>query len=284
MKEMITALQRLYFLPGQQWHSQHPGADAKPAYAAEGLLTPALMATGLTGEKTIGLNLASADGMARAMVINFKKASDWELAANLYLAVQNDLDLPAPAVSVSGNKGYGLWFSLSESLPVTEAHAFLEALRLKYLPDLPADSLELCPASGMQSVMNLVPSLHMTTGKWSAYIDPSLGSMFMDEPWLEIAPNLGKQADILASLESIRTEDFQKACIALATAALPDAESPVMTHPDPVRAKLNINTPYTDPESFLLAVMNDPSASPRHRISAAKALLPYFRKNVGNPD
>jgi hypothetical protein len=136
----------------------------------------------------------------------------------------------------------------------------------------------------MQSVMNLVPSLHMTTGKWSAYIDPSLGSMFMDEPWLEIAPNLDKQADILASLESIRTEDFQKACIALATAALPDAESPVMTHPDPVRAKLNINTPYTDPESFLLAVMNDPSASPRHRISAAKALLPYFRKNVGNPD
>jgi hypothetical protein len=268
MKEMITALQRLYFLPDQQWHNQKPGTDGEPAYTAEGPLTPAIMATGLAGEKAIALNLVSAEGMTRAMVINFNKASDWDLAAKLYLAVQNDLDLPAPAVSVSGNKGYGIWFSLSEAIPVTRAHAFLDALRLKYLPDLPPDNLDLCPESGRQSVMNLTPSLHMRTGKWSAYIDPSLGSMFMDEPWLEIAPNLDKQADILASLESIKNDDFQKAVIALGTPAPTNTDSP--------RARLNINNEYANPESFLLAVMNDPSARPRHRISAAKALLPYY--------
>lgn len=284
MKEMITALQRLYFLPAQQWLSQVPGADDQSAYATAGLLTPAIMSTGLEGNQTIALDLVDADGMTRAMIVNFERASDWNLAANLYLAVQNDLDLPAPAVSVSGNKGFGLWFSLSESVPAAEAHAFLEALRLKYLPDLPAESLALCPDSGMRSVVNLVPSLHMPTGKWSAYIDPSLGSMFMDEPWLEIAPNLDKQADILTNLESARPEDFQKARSALTTPSTPEADGPATTHSDPVRARLNINTRYTDPESFLLAVMNDPSASPRHRISAAKALLPYFRKNVGSPD
>jgi hypothetical protein len=284
MKEMITALQRLYFLPGQQWHSQKPGADGEPVYAAEGLLTPEVVGAGLAGERAIALNLVSADGMARAMVINFNKASDWELAANLYLAVQNDLNLPAPAVSVSGNKGYGLWFSLSESVPVAEAHAFLDALRLKYLADLPADSLDLCPESGLQSLMNLVPSLHTTTGKWSAYIDPSLGSMFMDEAWLEIAPNLDKQADILAGLESVRNDDFQKAASALRTPAAAQEDSPAVAHADIPRARLNINNEYTDPESFLLAVMNDPSASPRHRISAAKALLPTFRKKTRTPD
>lgn len=284
MKEMITALQRLYFLPDQQWHSQKPGTDGEPAYTAEGPLTPAIMATGLAGEKAIAVDLVSPEGMARAMVINFDKASDWELAANLYLAVQNDLDLPAPAVSVSGNKGYGLWFSLSEAVSSAEAHAFLDALRLRYLPDLPADNLHLCPKKEMQSVMSLVPSLHMTTGKWSAYIDPSLGSMFMDEPWLEIAPNLDKQADILADLESIGKDDFRKALIALGKPATAHEDSPALPQAGTPRARLNIDSKYTDPESFLLAVMNDPSASPRHRISAAKALLPTFRNKTRTPD
>lgn len=35
---------------------------------------------------------------------------------------------------------------------------------------------------------------------------------------------------------------------------------------------------FNDPESFLLAVMNDPSAATLERIRAAEALLPYVGK------
>ncbi len=39
---------------------------------------------------------------------------------------------------------------------------------------------------------------------------------------------------------------------------------------------LNLAGAFTDPKTFLLAVMNDPAACVEHRIDAAKALLPYF--------
>ncbi|MFZ4536937.1 hypothetical protein [Propionivibrio sp.] len=269
MNKLNTELQRLYALHGQQLDDS---AESSP------------------------------DGKARAMVVDFERAADWEQAAKLYLAVQNDLNLPAPAVSVSGLKGYGVWFSLEEPVPVAQARIFLNALRLSYLVDIPAANIGLRPdayepAPAIQAVTNLPPSLNILNGKWSAFIDPSLGSMFIDEPWLEMSPNMAKQAGILAGLESINTEDFQKALILLQTQATAD------THPGlpPVASSaaiqnqsstlcgsgagryeltLNAGKDYSDPESFLLAVMNDPTASAGHRIAAAKALLPYFPKKI----
>lgn len=44
------------------------------------------------------------------------------------------------------------------------------------------------------------------------------------------------------------------------------------------RSRLSVGGNFSDPKSFLLAVMNDPSASASQRIKAAKALLPYFEK------
>ena len=128
MNKLISALQRLYFLQDQQWHSQSLNDGGDLAYAAEGPLTPAIVTKSLAGELTVGLNLVSPAGMARAMVVSFARATDWEQVANLYQAVQDELDLPAPAVSVSGRKGYSLWFSLAEALPLAQIQAFLAAL------------------------------------------------------------------------------------------------------------------------------------------------------------
>ena len=291
MNKLISALQRLYFLQDQQWHSQSLNDGGDLAYAAEGPLTPAIVTKSLAGELTVGLNLVSPAGMARAMVVSFARATDWEQVANLYQAVQDELDLPAPAVSVSGRKGYSLWFSLAEALPLAQIQAFLAALRLKYLADIPLAHLELQPNA--LAIKTLAPARHNTTGKWSAFIDPSMGSMFIVEPGLEMAPILDRQAGMLAGLKSIKTANFQRALSILQTPSELDGE-PAVTLAEaaarlPTKAsrppdladgyrysKLGEGNTYADPRDFLLAVMNDSSVGVKQRIKAAKALLPYF--------
>jgi len=291
MNKLISALQRLYFLQDQQWHSQSLNDGGDLAYAAEGPLTPAIVTKSLAGELTVGLNLVSPAGMARAMVVSFARATDWEQVANLYQAVQDELDLPAPAISVSGRKGYGLWFSLAEALPLAQIQAFLAALRLKYLADIPLAHLELQPNA--LAIKTLAPTRHNATGKWSAFIDPSMGSMFIVEPGLEMAPILDRQAGMLAGLRSIKTANFQRALSILQTPSELDGE-PAVTLAEaaarlPTKAsrppdladgyrysKLGEGNTYADPRDFLLAVMNDSSVGVKQRIKAAKALLPYF--------
>ena len=291
MNKLISALQRLYFLQDQQWHSQSLNDGGDLAYAAEGPLTPAIVTKSLAGELTVGLNLVSPAGMARAMVVSFARATDWEQVANLYQAVQDELDLPAPAVSVSGRKGYSLWFSLAEALPLAQIQAFLAALRLKYLADIPLVHLELQPDA--LAIKTLAPARHNATGKWSAFIDPSMGSMFIVEPGLEMAPILDRQAGMLAGLKSIKAVNFQRALsilqapseldgepavtLAEAAARLPTKASRPPDLADGYRySKLGEGNTYTDPRDFLLALMNDSSVGVKQRIKAAKALLPYF--------
>ena len=299
MNKLISALQRLYFLQDQQWHSQNLNDGGAIVYAAEGPLTPAIVTKSLAGELTVGLNLVSPTGMARAMVVSFARATDWEQVANLYQAVQDELDLPAPAISVSGRKGYGLWFSLAEALPLAQIQAFLAALRLKYLADIPLAHLELQPDA--LAIKTLAPARHNATGKWSAFIDPSMGSMFIVEPGLEMAPILDRQAGMLAGLKSIKTANFQSAlsilqapsgldsepAVALAEGAayLPNQASRPPDLADGYRySKLGEGNPYADPRDFLLAVMNDSSVGVKRRIKAAKALLPYFVGTVSKKE
>jgi len=291
MNKLISALQRLYFLQDQQWHSQSLNDGGDLAYAAEGPLTPAIVTKSLAGELTVGLNLVSPAGMARVMVVSFARATDWEQVANLYQAVQDELDLPAPAVSVSGRKGYSLWFSLAEALPLAQIQAFLAALRLKYLADIPLAHLELQPDA--LAIKTLAPARHNTTGKWSAFIDPSMGSMFIVEPGLEMAPILDRQAGMLAGLKSIKTANFQRALSILQTPSELDGEPALTLAEAAARLPTKVSRPpdladgyrysklgegntYADPRDFLLAVMNDSSVGVKQRIKAAKALLPYF--------
>lgn len=290
MNKLIGELQRLYFLDDQQWHSQVGEAGGCAVFRAEGTLTPAIVAASLAGEFDVALDLVSPAATARVMVMRFARSGDWETVGNLYRAVQDDLELPAPALSVSGRHGYRLWFSLATPVPVAQARCFVEALGRRYLAEIPAAQLDFQPADqpapAGPAVTKLVPALNRATGKWSAFIDPSMGGMFVAEPGLEMAPNPHRQADLLAGLQSIADADFQRvlgqlqADAADAEEAVPAAE-PATDRPGGAarhagrRARLTLDGHYTDPRSFLLAVMNDPSASARQRIKAARALLPY---------
>ncbi|WP_265949074.1 hypothetical protein [Dechloromonas sp. A34] len=280
MNKLMTQLQRLYFLPDQP----------SPARQLDGGTAPASSAEEISEPTNDDLMLVSPDGLARTMVVKFERPGDWEQVAKLYQAVQDELDLPAPTLAISAHQGYRLWLSLAEPAPVALVLRFLEALRRTYLTGIPGEKLELLPASGRPSSVSpaaseLLPALHTATGKWSAFIDPSLGAMFIDEPGLEMAPNMDRQAEILAGAKSIEAAEFQRALKQLETPAEPDTKAaPVaseQTTDQPGEAgrphsTLNVGSHYSDPKSFLLAVMNDPSASAGQRIKAAKALLPYF--------
>jgi hypothetical protein len=283
MNKLITALQRLYFFPDQQACTR--ASDAEDW--RDDLLSAEIVAQSLAGETSVAFPLLSADGMTRTMLIGFDRAGDWPQVAALYQAILEDLDLPAPAVSVSGFKGYQMWFSLAEAIPVAQARDFLDLLRRKYLADVPAGHLRLLPNTDSPATAErvmLAPALNTLNGKWSAFIDPSMGSMFVEGPWLEMAPNLDRQADMLAALKSIAAADFSRALQMLQTPLEPDDLLPV----EPLNpadegastAQLNVGNDYRDPTSFLLAVMNDASASTSQRIKAAKALLPYFPRST----
>lgn len=214
---------------------------------------------------------SAADGSTRCLAIDFARSADWPQAAALCQALADDLDLPAPAVSVSGSAGYRLWLALAEPTPAAEAGRFLAALCGQYLAEVPAGHYRCHPAAGPTAAPRLaveaVPALDAVTGKWSAFIDPGLGEMFVAEAGLDMAPNFDRQADLLAGIQLIAAADFRRALTTL-TAPEPTAEA--------AAAPRHAACHYADPHSFLLAVINDPTASTADRIAAATALLPYF--------
>lgn len=235
--------------------------------------------------------LRGADDGVRVAVVGFQRAADWKYAARLYQEVQAALELPPPAISISGSGEYQLWFSFSEPVPVDQAGAYLRYLRERFLGDMPHGHLELWPDASAASSAELrplipPPALDANSGKWSAFIEPSLGSLFVDEPGLEMAPNEDRQADLLAGLRSIRRDEFLSAFQRLAApSGTTDAASrqgeetrSAGVAPVPPLSGLGLGGGFADPKHFLLALMNDPAARAEHRIEAAKALLPYFQK------
>jgi hypothetical protein len=259
MSKLMTQLQRLYGLPGQ----------------LDALLLPAQLVAGLAERSAVQLNLLSATQTVRTCVLAFKRSSDWPAVAALCQGLQDELALPLPALAIGG--GYQLWFSLAEPIPLSQAQALMQALIGKYLAEVPGKHFACFPGDKANSKIELVPALQADQTRWSAFIDPTLGSMFTDEAWLDMAPSLDKQADMLAGLRSISLADLAEAMALLATPATPQpgmATAPVVPPPE----TLSLAGGYADPHGFLLAVMNDPTVAASHRIEAAKALLPYFDK------
>jgi len=210
---------------------------------------------------------------SRCLCLIFTRASDWPALSELQQAIQHELDLPAPALSVDG-QGFRLWLSLAEAVDVSTGSAFLEALRQRYLADLPASRLQLDP-----NVPATLPPLALAADeRWSAFIDPTMGSMFCDEPWLDLPPNQDQQADLLSRFTSLSTTDFANAHALLLAQNTPstanDAPQPAISTVNPPEMFKTCG-PFADPHSFLLAVINDPGISLAQRIDAAKALLPY---------
>jgi hypothetical protein len=218
-------------------------------------------------------SLIDAHGQVRAMVLELARPASWDALATVWREVQTDLGLPAPAIAVSGVDGFQLWFSLAEPCPASQAIAFLESLRLRYLSDIALERVGMMPTEDASEPLQLrharwVPEQLGESERWSSFVAPDLAPVFADTPWLDIPPSPEGQADLLSRLGSIKQADFQKALERLAPAAV---QSEAQSASGPVGAARTCQ----DPRQFLLDVMNNESVALGLRIDAAKALLPY---------
>ncbi|MGY4827776.1 hypothetical protein ACVNIS_04260 [Sphaerotilaceae bacterium SBD11-9] len=208
--------------------------------------------------------LVGPDGALRALVLEITQPASWEVLSAVWRGVQLDLELPAPAIAVSGTDGLQLWFSLAEPVTVAQGRDFLDALRLRYLPDVAPARLRLWPADGAHAP--LVPAEQPGGGNWSAFVAPDLAPVFADTPWLDTPPNPEGQADLLSHLASITPPAW-----AAAQARL----KPVAPLRETKRSRAGTVNAGLDPKRFLLQVMGDETVELALRIEAAKALLPY---------
>ncbi|MBA5607966.1 hypothetical protein H3H36_21645 [Duganella sp. FT3S] len=188
MQKLISELTRLYLPP-----------DALPAKA---------LARHAAGQSTSPVPLATAAGGTRAIVLPFDQQAgeepglSWPRLCAVANALQTELGLPAPAVSISGH-GYSLWLSLEQVTPLAQVDTFLSRLRQHYLPELDQPGAPV-PAA-------LPPCQHQPSGTWAAFIHPDLGAAFADEPGLAMAPPAAGQAALLEGLHSISPQQFQHA-------------------------------------------------------------------------
>lgn len=213
MQKLISELTRLYLLEGQQYHE--PGGEGDGAARD---LTAAILAQHLRGERTVAIDLVTPQGLVRTLVIGFDGAANgngerhWGLLCEVANALQGQLNLPAPAVSISGH-GYALWLSLATPVPAAQARQFLQLLRAAYLPDVARDEIVLRPGTdqaggAVAALLELPLSLHQASSKWAAFINPGMGASFSEEPGLDMAPPFAAQAAFLEGLQSISAAQF----------------------------------------------------------------------------
>ena len=215
-------------------------------------------------------SLMTVDGRVRAMVIELARPADWSVVSTVWQRVQSDLDLPPPAIAVTGNDGYQLWFSLAESVTTAEASFFLESLRQRFLSHIMPERINMMPTETRHA--QLVPALQQSTGLWSAFVAPDLAAIFADSPGLDMAPRVEAQAKVLAPLESIKASVFE----AIFDQVISDAERIPATNQSSTPVVPRSTKHFdSDAKRFLKEVMNDQSVEMHLRIEAAKALLPY---------
>jgi hypothetical protein len=228
--------------------------------------------------------LVDAANQVRAMVIELARPPSWELLSRVWRGVQTELALPAPAIAVSGTDGLQLWFSLAEPIAVAQAHAFLEGLRSRFLPDVEPGRVGLMPAADASAQYPechaaQVPALQAATGNWSAFVAPDLAPVFADTPWLDIPPNEEGQATLLRCLEVTKRDAFEAASKRLEPRTPPPSSTDAVTTANVDASLAEAPSPTAiaaqDPKRFLIRVMNDESVSLALRIEAAKALLQH---------
>lgn len=244
------------------------------------------------GDPGDDVELVDDEGRARALVLALARPASWDALAKVWRGVQAELELPAPAIAVSGVDACQLWFSLSEPVPLAQALAFLEGLRQRWLGDVAPERIGMAPSLDPAPARRIrrVPAVQGSTGHWSAFVSPDLASLFTDEPWLDLAPGDEAQADLLSRIESAQPADFQRALQRLESTGQAGAPVPSQTALALSQAASPANrgtgrpldspgapAPHRqDPRHFLLAVMNDQTVELALRVEAAKALLPWF--------
>lgn len=213
---------------------------------------------------------AGSSGTLRAPVLELARPAEWERLSAVWRGVQVDLQLPAPAIAVSGTDGLQLWFSLAEPVGEARAAEFLARLCERYLPDVAPARLRTLPSiAALSDRAARVPAQQEADGNWSAFVAPGLAPVFADTPWLDIPPSDEGQADLLGRVESIAPAAFDAAMqvlrpiVSVAAARSPDSGSA---------------SPDVDPRRFLQQVLNDETAPLALRVEAAKALLPFAKR------
>jgi hypothetical protein len=204
--------------PSRRNHVQKLIAELTRLYLPSAL-PPDVLELRLQGKNSRPVSLAAGDGRIRTLLIPFRKMADgdeaghWSLLCTVANALQTQLGLPAPAVSISGADGYGLWLSLEAAVSPTLARQFQQLLRTAYCPDIGlADDAAL---------VDLPPFFNPASGMWAAFIHPGLGASFADESGLDMAPPFAGQAALLEGLQSIGPAQLQHALNVLQPA--PDA-------------------------------------------------------------
>lgn len=268
MSRLHAELQRLYAL------SPSAPADGAPA-GPDALCLP---------------SQAGAD--TRLLVLGLGRPADWPRLAAVWQAVQAELGLPAPAIAVNGVDGFQLWFALARPLPLAQAAELADALRQRYLGDVPPARVSVLPAlPGQQPAAApaqlLLPGCATGPEQWSAFVAPDLAPMFAETPWLDLPPPLDGQAELLARLQPISADALAQALAQLAppaasraavagasTAAGAEQAVTGSDEASPSQAPATATTAAADEaRRFLLRVMNDEQAALALRIEAAKALL-----------
>lgn len=190
MRKLIAQLRRLYLLDDQRYD------DAE-------------LERHLRGERTISVDLAGDEGLARALVIEFRRLPDdghWSQLCETANALQTELGLPAPAVSVSGGDSYGLWLSLETPLPVARLRQLKALLHQAYFArqEVPIGDVD-------RTSIELPPCLHQSSGLWAAFINPGMGASFADDLGLDMPPPAGAQTAFLEGLRGITEKEFDHA-------------------------------------------------------------------------
>jgi hypothetical protein len=154
---------------------------------------------------------AMPDGRVRSIALPFRK---WENLCAVANALQGELDLPAPAVSVASSGGYLLWLSLAAPVETALAREFMALLGQAH-PDRELSADVVGVAAG------LPPRLDAASGKWSAFIHPGMGASFADESGLDMAPPPAGQLALLEGLHGIGADQLHVALAALRKAQAP---------------------------------------------------------------
>lgn len=220
-----------------------------------------------TGEA--GSGQEASDGV-RLLWISLRGADAWPQLRTLGQRVQAELDWPAPAIAVSGQDAFELWFSLAEPVDAEQAQPVLHQLCQRYL-DAPVQSrLSLWPGGSTPPELPGLPRQIEGETRWSAFVAPDLAPIFADTPWLDIPPSEEGQAELLSVLRSVSAQQWQRAGDLL-------RPSEASVQPQPPRsvapAALWTERGAADPRQFLQQVMQDPQVALALRIEAAKALL-----------
>lgn len=210
---------------------------------------------------------ADAGDSVRAMVLELTRPPSWEPLSNVWRGVQAELELPAPAIAVSGTDGLQLWFSLAEPVAAGRAQTFLDRVRQRFLPEIDPSRVRLM----LQAPQ--VPAEQGQSGNWSAFVAPDLAPVFDDAPWLDIAPNDEGQASLLSVIEVVKPAVFEAAMRKLDAVE----QAPVASRLDDRRPPPHAEAVSCDAQArqFLRQVMHDETVALALRIEAAKALLQH---------